>query len=206
MMTALTVIYGLSAEFKPNCISVITGNSGSGKTTLIKILSGLLPIKSGNIRIDDVDFNELNLERWRSQISSISQNPYFIQGSVRDNLKFGFLPDAQYLEKIIDICHIRDVEKRFYGKNVGEGGKALSSGEKQRISFARALLQNRPVFILDEPLSQVDIPTANKILENVLPILQQKTCILVTHNPLWMDVATHIYTMFDGKLFEGRHC
>ncbi len=198
------IVSKLSINFQPNQISVITGNSGCGKTTLLKLISGLLEADSGQIAIDGMPIAEINGDKWRSQISSIPQNPYFINGSLIDNLKFGYHMDQVFLEKIIDQCALADVAKRFYDKIVGEGGRLLSSGERQRVAFARALLQNRPVLLLDEPLSQVDIPTANRILKDVLPLLRTKTCILVTHNPLWMDVADQIYTMFDGKLFPGR--
>lgn len=198
------IVSKLSINFQPNQISVITGNSGCGKTTLLKLISGLLEADSGRIAIDGIPIADINGDKWRSQISSIPQNPYFINGSLIDNLKFGYHLDQEFLEKIIDQCALTDVAKRFSEKIVGEGGRLLSSGERQRVAFARSLLQSRPVLLLDEPLSQVDIPTANRILKEVLPLLKTKTCILVTHNPLWMDVADQIYTMFDGKLFPGR--
>lgn len=198
------IVSGLSVLFQPNQIVVITGNSGCGKTTLLKLISGLLEPDYGFISIDGVPVEKINGEKWRSQISSIPQNPYFINGTLIENLKFGYHQDSDFMEEIIDRCSLRDVANRFSEKIVGESGRLLSSGERQRVAFARALMQNRPVLLLDEPLSQVDIPTANTILKNVLPMLKTKTCILVTHNPLWMDVADEIFTMFDGKLYPGR--
>jgi ATP-binding cassette, subfamily C, bacteriocin exporter len=193
----------ISLSIFPGKPIAISGDSGSGKTTLLKIIAGLLEYQNGHITVDGTPFEEMNLEKWRSQIASLSQNTYFFPGSLYENICFGSSPSKERIQETINLCCLDKVASRLKLDGIGEGGRSLSSGEKQRVALARNLLINRPVVFLDEPLSQVDIPTSEKIFDSIFPIISQKTCIIVTHNPLIMKRVDKLYSLYKGQLFQN---
>jgi len=95
------------------------------------------------------------------------------------------------------------VAERLGDGPLGERARNISAGEKQRVALARVMLMDREILLLDEPLAQVDIPTAKEIFADISPILRKGTTIIITHNPVLIKMADKIYFIYDGKAFEG---
>jgi ABC-type bacteriocin/lantibiotic exporter with double-glycine peptidase domain len=196
------VLRGLNFEAKPGKVIAITGDSGCGKTTLMKSLAGLLKNQSGTISISSIPIQEIEWDSLRSRMTFLSQQPYFITATLKDNITFGSVQQFDY-EALIKTCRLEKVNDRVGNDVLGERARGLSAGERQRVAFARTIASLKPIMLLDEPLSQVDIPTVRDIFKDVLPKLRNSTCIIITHNPYLLQMADETWFMYDGKLFKG---
>jgi ATP-binding cassette subfamily B protein len=196
------VLRGLNFSAAPGKVIAITGDSGCGKTTFMKNLAGLLKYKNGSITVSGVEIPQIEWDSLRSKITFLSQQPYFITGTFEQNIRFGCTKDIDY-DEIIRMCRLDKVRERIGAELLGERAKGLSAGERQRVALARTIANLKPVMLLDEPLSQVDIPTVRDIFTDILPFLRQTTCIIITHNPYLLQMADETWFMYDGKLFPG---
>lgn len=197
-----TILKGVNLTVKPGQVVAITGDSGCGKTTFMKCIAGLLTTSSGEVLISGVPIKEVDWNNLRSRITFMSQQPYFISAPLEENILFG-KKTSQDMNDIIGLCKLDIVKERLGSENIGERARGLSAGERQRVALARALANIRPIMLLDEPLSQVDIPTVRDIFKQILPRLRETSCIIVSHNPYLLSMADKVYFMYDGKLFEG---
>lgn len=184
----------------------IIGVSGSGKSTLIDLLSGFSMPDAGRIRVDGIEVPHLSFPEWQMQVNYIPQHPYIFSGTVRDNIAW-YAPDAS-LEKIEDAVRIAGLSELVAGfpngldENIGQGGRALSGGEEQRIALARVLLDERPVMFLDEPTAHLDIETEQEIKALMLPFFENKLVFFATHRLHWIKEMDLILVMDGGKLVE----
>jgi ATP-binding cassette, subfamily B, bacterial len=188
------------------------GPSGSGKSTLVKLLVGLYTPVDGNILYDNISSHEIRYNRMRRQLGFVTQDTQLFSGTIRDNMKF-VKPDATdeeilaALEKASAINVINNSEKGL-DTILGEGGKKLSGGEKQRLSIARALLRKPRLLIFDEATSELDSLTEEEITETVKEIsaLKQQITILIAHRLSTIMHADTIYVLEKGKIVEqGSH-
>jgi ABC-type bacteriocin/lantibiotic exporter with double-glycine peptidase domain len=196
------ILKGLDIQAKPGEIVAITGDSGAGKTTLLKIIAGLLNPKSGHVEINGTALEELDGQAWRGKIGFLSQHPYFGPGNLVENVTFGRETKNDPME-MIKLCRLSGVAERLGDGPLGERARNISAGEKQRVALARVMLMDREILLLDEPLAQVDIPTAKEIFADISPILRRGTTIIITHNPVLIKMADKVYFIYDGKAFEG---
>ncbi|MBP6927116.1 MAG: ABC transporter ATP-binding protein [Caldisericia bacterium] len=196
------ILKGLDIQAKPGEIVAITGDSGAGKTTLLKIVAGLLNPKSGHVEINGTALEELDGQTWRGKIGFLSQHPYFGPGNLIENITFRRETKNDPME-MIKLCRLSVVAERLGDGPLGERARNISAGEKQRVALARVMLMDREILLLDEPLAQVDIPTAKEIFADISPILRKGTTIIITHNPVLIKMADKIYFIYDGKAFEG---
>lgn len=196
------VISGLNFKANSGKVIAITGDSGCGKTTFMKNLAGLLKCQSGTIEIDGLEVGNIQWDSLRSKITFLSQQPYFITGTLEQNIRFGSSAEIDY-DRIIQMCRLEKVRERSGDDVLGERARGLSAGERQRVALARTLANIKPIMLLDEPLSQVDIPTVRDIFSDIMPILRQTTCIIITHNPCLLDMADETWFMYDGKVYPG---
>lgn len=196
------VLKGVNFVAQPGKVIAITGDSGCGKTTLLKCMAGLLKNTAGSISISGVLTKDIEWDNLRSKITFLSQQPYFISTTLKDNISFGSRGSFDY-ENLIITCRLEKVRDRIKDEILGERAKGLSAGERQRVAFARTLANLKPIMLLDEPLSQVDIPTVREILSDSMQTLRQTTCIIVTHNPYLLQMADETWFLYDGKLFHG---
>ncbi len=197
-----SVLNGVNFEANPGKVITITGDSGCGKTTLLKSLAGLLRNKGGSISISGMLIQDIEWDNLRSKITFLSQQPYFISATLKENISFGSQGNFDY-ENLIKTCRLEKVRNRINDEVLGERAKGLSAGERQRVAFARTLANLKPIMFLDEPLSQVDIPTVRDIFNDSMETLRKTTCIIVTHNPYLLQMADETWFMYDGKLFLG---
>lgn len=188
------------------------GPSGSGKSTLVKLLVGLYTPVEGDILYDDVSSKDIRYNRMRKQLGFVTQETNLFSGSIRENMRF-VKPDASdeeiydALEKSSALTIINNKEQGL-DTLLGEGGKKLSGGEKQRLSIARALLRKPRLLIFDEATSALDSITEEQINQTVREIssLKQRITILIAHRLSTIMHADTIYVLEKGRIVEhGSH-
>ncbi|WP_018665042.1 thiol reductant ABC exporter subunit CydD [Heyndrickxia acidiproducens] len=185
----------------------IIGVSGAGKSTLIDLLSGFSAVSGGHISIDGTQVPHFSFREWQQQVNYIPQHPYIFAGSVKENIAW-YAPDAplEKIEEAVRITGLSELVQSFpngLDEIIGQGGRALSGGEEQRIALARALLDSRPVMLFDEPTAHLDIETEQEIKRLMLPLLEHKLVFFATHRLHWMKQMDEILVMEDGKLAES---
>lgn len=201
----------LDGEIPPYSQVAIVGKSGSGKTTLMHLLAGLLPQTEGRLMINGVPRENISENSWFDQLSYISQSPYLFAGTIRENMEIGAnrpVSDEEMLaaaEKAGIAETVLTLEHGFETR-IGEAGRGLSGGEKQRIALARAFLKRPSLILFDEPTTGLDLRT-EQILQNSLRELQKtSTVITVAHRLHTIKQADLIFFLEDGKLeAAGNH-
>lgn len=202
----------ISFEAKLGDTIAFVGPSGSGKSTLVKLLVGLYTPVSGDILYDDVSSKDIRYNRMRKQLGFVTQETQLFSGSIRENLQF-VKPDATD-EEIYDALQkssalgIMQSKDKGLDTLLGEGGKKLSGGEKQRLSIARALLRKPRLLIFDEATSALDSLTEEQITATVREIssLQQQITILIAHRLSTIMHADTIFVLEKGRIVEqGSH-
>ncbi|MEE1334456.1 MAG: ABC transporter ATP-binding protein [Erysipelotrichaceae bacterium] len=188
----------------------IVGETGAGKSTLVNLVCRFYEPTEGQVLIDGRDARERSQLWLHANIGYVLQQPHLFSGSIRDNLRYG-KPDASDEEiwKALEAVDAVDVVKRMdkgLDSDVGEGGDLLSVGEKQLLSFARALLCNPRILVLDEATSSIDTVTEKKIQNAVSKIIQGRTSFMIAHRLSTVVDADVILAVKDGKIVErGTH-
>lgn len=171
----------------------LCGASGSGKSTLLALLAGLLKPQSGSVELAGQTLDTENADHWRSQIAWMSQSPWFINGSLRDNLALtgNAIDDPDSVNRALTLASVRpllDALPDGLDTLLGESGSGVSGGEARRLTLARLALTNRPVILADEPTSDLDAATAEAVTEGLLSLAARgATLILATHDPQLMS-------------------
>lgn len=188
----------------------IVGESGAGKSTFIDIIAGFLQPSSGSVEVNGQEMSSLMRDDWAEQIAYIPQHPYIFPTSIKENIRF-YEPDAtdEEVERVVEEIGLSSLIDQLPGKlneRIGEGGRALSGGQEQRISMARALLSKRPIILLDEPTAHLDIETEFEIKQSMLRLFEGKLVFLATHRVHWMKEMDHLVVLKEGNLVEtGTH-
>ena len=188
------------------------GPSGSGKSTLVKLLVGLYTPVDGTILYDDVSSKDIRYNRMRKQLGFVTQETQLFSGSIRDNMKFvkADATDEEIYAALEKASALSIINNKDLGLDtlLGEGGKKLSGGEKQRLSIARALLRKPRLLIFDEATSALDSITEEQITQTVREIssLKQQITILIAHRLSTIMHADTIFVLEKGKIVEqGSH-
>ncbi len=188
----------------------LVGETGAGKSTLVNLVSRFFEPTQGEIFIDGKEYRTRSVAWLHSQLGYVLQDPHLFSGSVRENIRYGRLSatDAE-IETAAELVSANRVVAKLedgYNTDVGEGGNRLSTGEKQLLSFARAVLANPPLFVLDEATSSIDTETEQLIQTAISHILQGRTSFLVAHRLSTIRHADIILLVADGKIAErGTH-
>lgn len=188
----------------------IIGASGAGKSTLIDILSGFLTPGAGEFLLNGKKTAALSQKDWQNQLTYIPQHPYLFHDTVLNNIRF-YDPEAtkQEVERAAEKAGILEVINRLpsgFDTVIGEGGRALSGGQEQRIVLARAFLGNRPVILLDEPTAHLDIETEYDLKKTMLELFDGKLVFFATHRLHWMLDMDEVIVLENGKIAEiGPH-
>ncbi|GAA6619380.1 ABC transporter ATP-binding protein [Scytonema sp. NUACC26] len=206
----LPVVRNLSLHIPAGKTIAIVGSTGSGKSTLIKLLLRLYEVQSGQIILDGIDIQDLNLRDLRRCIGLVSQDVFLFHGSVAENISYGRFDANNY--EIIEAAKVAEAHDfimqlpQGYETIVGERGQKLSGGQRQRIAIARAVLKNPPILILDEATSAVDNETEAAIQRSLEHITVNRTTIAIAHRLSTIRNADRIYVMEYGRFVEsGTH-
>ncbi|MDU6539542.1 type I secretion system permease/ATPase [Mixta calida] len=186
----------------------ILGKMGCGKSSLLRLLVGLYQPTGGNIHISGVDINQIEKGELRSRIALVNQEPRLMFGTLRDNLLMGapWASDEEMM-RVAQMTGVSDIVARHpmgFGMPVGERGDTLSGGQKQAIALARALLTEPDVLLLDEPTSGMDMGSERTVLQALVPAMEGRTVVIVTHRPAVLKYVDRIIVMDEGmKVADG---
>lgn len=204
-------INDVSFTINPNETLGIIGKTGSGKTTLLKLLSRLMDVDSGEIKIDGVNIRHLSFNQLRNSISYAPQDNFLFSDTINYNIAFSFdqEPSKELIYDSAKLANVYDDILDFphgFETVVGERGVTLSGGQKQRVSIARALINNKPILLIDDSLSAVDTETEDIILTNLKNKKNPSTNILISHRISTIKHSDEIIFMDEGNIVErGKH-
>ena len=200
--------FNLKIPFGSNI--AIVGETGAGKSTLVNLVCRFFEPTSGQVLIDGRDARERSQLWLHSAIGYVLQTPHLFSGTVRENLLYGN-PNAteEQINRALELVSATEVVSRMekgLDSDVGEGGDMLSTGEKQLISFARAILADPRILVLDEATASVDTLTEQKIQSAIETIIKGRTSLVIAHRLSTVKNADLILVVRDGKIIErGRH-
>ncbi len=204
------VLNNLNLRIPAGATVAIVGESGCGKSTLLKLLMRFHDPKEGRIVADGIDLRDFNLASLREQIGIVSQEPFIINGTLRDNIALG-APDAE-MNDVIAAANAAGLEGFInqlpdrYETMLGERGANLSGGERQRLAIARAILKQPALLIFDEATSHLDTRTERAIQESLRSVFADRTVLMVAHRLSTVRDADLICVMHGGQVVEqGSH-
>ena len=204
------VLTDIHLEAKIDAITAIVGPTGSGKSTLMALLLRLFDPDSGSIEIDRRDIRSFTVQSLRSSIAIALQENVLFGTTVRENIRYAVpeASDAQVCETARVACADTFIEElpQGYDTLLGERGTKLSTGQRQRLSIARAILKDTPILILDEPTASLDAETELALLYNLKECGKGRTIFLITHRFSTIRVADRIVYLREGRVVEnGSH-
>lgn len=201
------ILRGISFEIKRGESVALVGMTGSGKTTIISLLLRFYEIQKGSIKINGHDIKNIPLRVLRSYFSVVLQDPVIFSGTVADNITL-YNPEIkrEVVQKVLRKVDLERTFKEGIDHHLGEGGGALSAGEMQLVSIARAMAHDREVLVLDEATANIDTGTERRIQEALQKILKNKTAIVIAHRLSTIKYMTKIIVLHQGVIKEmGSH-
>ncbi|MBV8053349.1 MAG: ABC transporter ATP-binding protein [Acidobacteriaceae bacterium] len=204
------VLRDVSFAIEPGETVAIVGHTGAGKTTIISLLMRFYDVQRGTVRIDGVDVKEMDLADLRSRFGVVLQDPFLFTGTVEGNIRLGteWIEDED-VEKAAEDVNLGDFIRtlpRGFKEEVRERGSTLSTGQKQLISFARALAHDPKILILDEATSSVDTETEFRVRDALSRMVEGRTSVIIAHRLSTIQRADKIIVMHKGQLREmGTH-
>ena len=204
------VLHGITIEAQPGEMIALVGHTGAGKSSMINILQRFYDIRSGSITIDGHNIRQVTRSSLRRQVGLVLQEPFLFSGSIRDNIRYGRLDATQEeIEATARAVNVHDfIESLDFGYDtvVHERGATLSHGQRQLVSFARALLADPRILILDEATASVDTATEQLIQEALDVLLRGRTSFVIAHRLSTIQAANQIIVLRAGEIIErGTH-
>jgi ATP-binding cassette subfamily B protein len=208
--TAIEGLKDISFTVNKGETLAILGKTGSGKSTILSLICRLYDIEKGEILIDGIKINKVNLIDLRESIGIVPQDAFLFSDTIKNNIKFGkeTATDEEVIEAAKNaVVHDNIIHfKNQYETILGERGITLSGGQKQRVSIARAIIKNPEILLFDDCLSAVDTETEEAILNNLFAICKDKTTIIVSHRISSAKNADKIIILEDGQILQqGTH-
>jgi subfamily B ATP-binding cassette protein MsbA len=204
------VLRGLSLTAAPRQLTALVGHSGGGKSTIFNLLLRLCEGHDGEIAIDDQNIADVSRNSVRRNIAFLGQDAFLFYGTIGENIAVGQLKASR--DKIIaaaQAANAHDFIMGFplgYDTPVGENGLALSSGQRQRISIARAFLKNAPIVLLDEPTTSLDTISEREVQRAIARLCKDRTTLVIAHRMHTIVDSSAIYVIGNGKVLEsGNH-
>ncbi len=204
------ILKGINLEINPGETIALVGATGSGKTTITSLISRLYDIDSGSIKIDGIDIRDLDKVELRKRIAVVLQDVFLFSGDIKGNINLN--NDEIDFEKVVDSSKYVNAHRFVsklpggYDHEVKERGSTFSAGEKQLISFARALAFDPDILILDEATSSIDTETETLIQDAIVKLIKNRTTIIVAHRLSTIKHADKIVVLHKGEIKEvGKH-
>lgn len=204
------ILDDVSFKVEPGDTIALVGATGSGKTTIVSLISRFYDITGGKIEIDGTDINSVTVPSLRGQMGVMLQDPFIFSGTIMDNIRYGRLDatDEEVIEaaKAVQAHQFISQLKDGYQTEVNERGTRLSTGQRQLISFARALLADPRILILDEATSSIDTETELALQKGLETLLEGRTSFIIAHRLSTIQNATRILFIDKGRIVEeGSH-
>jgi len=204
------VLSGFNLHVRPGETIALVGPTGGGKSTIVNLICRFYEPKKGTIRIHGQDYREYTLHGIQSRIGVVLQTPHLFSGTIRENIAYGRLDaTVEEVEEAARLAGAHDFIQKFpkgYDEQVGEGGNMLSTGQKQLISLARAVLAQPEIFVMDEATSSVDTITEALIQRGMEHLMAGRTSFVIAHRLSTIKRADRILVIEDGKIAEmGTH-
>jgi len=204
------VLQNFDLDIKPGETIAIVGDTGAGKTTVVSLLNRFYEIIDGAVKIDGIDIRSVTQRSLHAKIGLVLQDPFLFMGTIKENIRYG-KPEATD-EELLNATEAIGARRIFenlengFDTEVGERGSRLSEGERQLVSFARALLANPKILVLDEATSSVDIYTEHAIQKGMKALLAGRTSIVIAHRLSTIVNASRIIVIENGQIVEtGNH-
>lgn len=204
------VLRDVSFTIEPGQTIAVVGHTGAGKTTLISLLLRFYDVQQGTIRIDGIDIREMDVAELRRRFGVVLQDPFLFTGTIAENIRLGTDGIAdEDVEKAAEEVNIAEFIRTLpdgFKQKMQERGSTLSTGQKQLISFARALAHDPKILVLDEATSSVDTETEFRVRDALSRLVEGRTSLIVAHRLSTVQRADNILVMHKGKLREmGTH-
>lgn len=201
------VVDNLSLAIEPGKKIAILGKSGTGKSTLLKLLAGVIEPNEGKIYIDDTEMGRAYLAE---AVSVLNQKPHLFHTTIANNIRIGKANATENeIKDVLEQAQILDMVEQLpkgIHTQMDEMGKRFSGGERQRIAFARVLIQDTPIILMDEPTTGLDPITESDLLKTILAAAKEKTIIWVTHHLAGAELMDDIIFLDDGNIkLQGSH-
>lgn len=204
------VLTDFNLSVYPGQTIALVGETGSGKSTIVNLFCRFYEPVEGEILIDGYNYRDMPLNWIHDNLGYVLQAPHLFSGTIRDNVRYGKLDATD--EEIEEACRLVNAHsfitdmKDGYNTQVGEGGNLLSTGQKQLISFARAIVRNPQLFVLDEATSSIDTETEKIIQDAISRVLEGRTSFVIAHRLSTIRNANRILVIRDGRVIEdGTH-
>lgn len=193
------VLSAVSLKLSKGQKVVIFGKNGCGKTTLVNLLLRIENANKGQIYVNNISINKLDIDLYRKQLAVVSTEFYLFNDTILNNICVDTTADYNKLNNIITVCGLNElIEQRGMDFLVGENGEYLSAGQRQRVCLARALISNRDYLFLDEATSNLDVESKNRVLEYLLRV--NKGMIIISHDLDIFRIVDKIVYMKEGHI------
>lgn len=203
------ILCGIDFAVEPGEMLALVGDTGAGKSTIAHLISRFYDVDSGTVCIDGADVRDYTLEHLRRGIAIVPQDVVIFAGTIRDNITMGLDVEEARLRSCIEAVRADEIVERFeegLDHVLEEGGRTLSTGERQLLSFARALVYNPPILILDEATANVDTRTEQLIQRGLERLTSGRTSVVIAHRLSTIREADQILMLRDGAIVErGSH-
>ena len=196
------LLRNVNVDIRANKITAITGMSGVGKSTIADLVTGFYKVSSGSIYIDEINFEDIDIRKWRDKIGYVPQDTFLFNDSIFMNVSMNddSISEEDVLESLKLSGAIGFVEalKNGVNTNIGERGQLLSGGQRQRINIARAIVRKPLLLILDEATTALDPETENEICETLIELSSKMTVLAISHQPAIIEKAHFVYQVKSG--------
>ncbi len=204
------VLNDISFHIKAGQTVALVGTTGAGKTTVASLVPRFYDVNQGTIRIDGHDLRNITRASLRSQMTMVLQEPFLFSGTIRENIRYGKLEatdtEVEIAAKTASAHDFISALPKGYDTPLGEAGSGLSQGQRQLLAFARAILANPSIFILDEATANIDTRTEAMIQRALETLLKTRTSIVIAHRLSTIEHADNIIVLENGKILEqGTH-
>ena len=204
------VLHGVSLVAEPGQTVALVGPTGAGKTTVANLIARFYDVTGGRVTVDGHDVRDVTIASLRSQLGMVPQNSFLFSGTVGDNIRYGRLDATdEEVEAAARLANAHDFISRLpqgYATMLGERGSSISQGQRQLVAFARAILANPRILILDEATSSVDTRTEMLIQQALAELLKGRTSFVIAHRLSTIRNADHVLVIDDGRIVErGTH-